>query len=141
VKTETLPSWLQPVRIAGVLLGLAFIFCSLAADMLASEAEPAPADTQLFAQRVLFAIAALPLVMRWRSIQSRFVRRILLVLLAGDALYFAHSLLNSTIWAFKHGERVQFVAALCVSVCVTVVLFAQFSAISHISKESGSNAT
>lgn len=119
------------------MLGTFFVCCALLAHMAASDAEIRPSAADVLAQRCLFLIAALPLLVRWRSVRSYSRRRILLFLLAADALYFTYSSATSIFWAFQHGERGQIVAFILVGLTMIFILFAQFPAVLRLTNEPG----
>jgi hypothetical protein len=134
VRTEALPKWVIVVRAAGILLGV-FLLCSgLAANLVASEPEQRLRPAQFVTQLCLFTIAALPLIVRWRAVTTRWFRRVLLFLLAADAIYFSYSSVASVVWAVHHGERTQVVCFSILGFLITLTIVSQFPAVLHLTK-------
>jgi hypothetical protein len=127
------------VRAAGVLLGI-FLLCSgLAANLVNSEPDQQLRPEQFVLQLCCFAIAALPLIVRWRAVTTRLFRHVFLFLLVSDALYFNYHLVASVAWAIDYGERTQVVCFSIIGPLITLTIVSQFPAVLHLTKPRESN--
>jgi hypothetical protein len=132
VKTEVLPTWVKVVCSAGVLLGIYLLCSGLTANIVNSEHALRPG--QFFLQLCCLSIAALPLLLRWRTVTASLFRHVLLFLLVADAIYFSYHFVAAVVWAIHHGERTHVVCYSVIGFLAMLTIVSQFPAVLHLTR-------